>query len=154
LLLPFLTGIVTGEDWPMLGRNPSRNAVSPEGNPPTTWQVEQRDKAGNVLQPGQNIKWDAPLGSLTFGDPVVADGLVWVGTNNYGPADEQAVDASVLACFRESDGKLLYRYVSPRLPQGRVHDWPSSAMAGSPLIEGDRLWFVTNRAEVICFDIA
>jgi hypothetical protein len=66
---------------------------------------------------------------------------------------DQAEDASVLACFRESDGKLLYRYVSPRLPHGRVHDWPFSAMACSPLIEGDRMWFTTNRGETVCLDI-
>ena len=29
--------------------------------------------------------------------------------------------------------------------------WP--ACAGPPLIEGDRLYLVSNRAEVICFDI-
>ncbi len=59
----------------------------------------------------------------------------------------------MLACFRESDGNTLYRYVSPRLPNSRVHDWPLSAMAGSPLVEGERMWFTTNRGEVVCFDV-
>ena len=94
-------------------------------------------------------------GSLTYGDPVVSNGMIWVGTNNgYSSEGGDAIDASVLACFRESDGKLLFRYVSPRLSQGRVHDWPYASMACSPLIENDRIWFMTNRADVVCLDIA
>lgn len=145
--------IAAAEDWPMFGRDRTRNSVSSEANPPQHWQVEVVDRSGKITQSSENIRWQAPLGSTTFGDPVVSGGLIWIGTNNNGIAQPDAPDASVLACFRESDGKLLYRYVSPRLPQGRVHDWPYSAMACSPLIEGERLWFTTNRAEVICFDI-
>ena len=131
-------------DWPMFGRDATRNAVSPETDPPTQWDVES----------GKNIRWTAALGSNTTGTPVVADGLVWVGTNNdRRERTEQAADASVLACFRESDGELLYRYVSPRLKAGWTVDCPQSSMGSSPLVEEDRLWFVTNRFEVVCLDI-
>jgi outer membrane protein assembly factor BamB len=149
----FKAAISSAADWPQFGRDGTRNAVSLERNPPLRWDVGKTSDAKPILRQGMssNIKWSAPLGSMTYGDPVVANGLVWVGTNN-GYAGS-TVDASVLACFRESDGKLLYRYVSPRLSQGRSSDWPQSAMAGSPLIEGDRMWFVTNRAEVVCLDI-
>src|SRR5262249_43332165 len=51
-------------------------------------------------------------------------------------------------------GKPLYRYVSPRLRGARVNDSEGSSIACSPLIEDDRLWFVTNRGEVVCLDIA
>jgi outer membrane protein assembly factor BamB len=132
-------------DWPMLGRDATRNAVSPEKNPPITWQTGE---------PGKNIKWQAPLGSTSYSDPVVSNGLVWVGTNNMPlGAKIDSPDASVLVCLREGDGQPLYRYVSPRLPYGRVLDWPLSPIACSPLIEDDRLWFTTNRGEVVCLDI-
>src|SRR5437867_1284121 len=62
----------SAEDWPMFGRDKTRNAVSPEKNPPIDWDVKT----------GQNIKWKAKLGSMTFSAPVVANGLVWIGTNN------------------------------------------------------------------------
>lgn len=142
-------------DWPQFGRDGTRNAVSLEKHPPTTWDIGKLDDSKppqRIKSTQRNIKWSARLGTMTYGDPVVSNGLVWVGTNNGWEVPKQ--DASVLACFRESDGKLLYRYVSPRLPQGRVHDWPTASMACSPLIEDDRLWFVTNRAEVVCLDIA
>ena len=32
------------DDWPMLGRDATRNPVSSEKNPPTWWQVEVTEK--------------------------------------------------------------------------------------------------------------
>lgn len=153
-LIVVLRCYAAADDWPQFGRDGTRNAVSPERRPPTTWDIGRREeKEPHELIPGttKNIKWSVPLGTQTVGDPVVVDGFIWVGTNNGYGADKP--DASVLACFRESDGNLLYRYVSPRLVGRRDNDWPNASMACSPLIEGDRLWFVTNRAEVVCLDI-
>jgi hypothetical protein len=59
-------------DWPMWGRTPQRHMVSPEKNAPTEWDVES----------GKNVKWKANVGSKSYGNPVVANGLVFVGTNN------------------------------------------------------------------------
>ncbi|MCA9042933.1 MAG: PQQ-binding-like beta-propeller repeat protein, partial [Planctomycetaceae bacterium] len=109
----------------------------------------------------KRARWIAQLGDVSTGEPVVANGLVWVGTNNGNPRDaNQTKDASVLMCFRESDGKFLYQYVSPRLAPapGQVYwrrvDWPETSLASAPLVEGDRLWFCTNRCEVVCLDIS
>jgi outer membrane protein assembly factor BamB len=141
-------------DWPMFGRDSTRNPVSPEKGTPIFWRPERRDDEGQRIQPALNVRWTGALGSLTAGDPVVANGLVWVGTNNRRlDAKTQEKDASVLLCFRESDGRLLYRYVSPRLSQGVYKDWAYASLASSPLIEGDRLWFATNRCETVCLDI-
>jgi outer membrane protein assembly factor BamB len=139
------------EDWPMLGRDSSRVAVSREKNPPTRWQVEKREN-GFLVQPGWNVRWEAALGTGNFAPPIVAGGLVWVGTNNAQPRDPKVQeDASVLMCFRESDGTFLWQYVSPRLAN-RSQDWDYVGINCSPLAEGDRLWFTTNRAEVVCLD--
>ena len=56
-------------------------------------------------------------------------------------------------CFQESDGRFLYQYVSPRLPNTLANDWPKHGMGCPPLIQGDRLWLLTNRCEAICLDI-
>ncbi len=146
-------GAANADDWPMLGRTNSHNPVSPEKDPPLAWKVEQRDDSGQLVQSAENIKWTAKLGNNAIGDPVVANGLVWIGSNNddLDPTDQR--DASVLLCFRESDGQRVYKYVSPRLEQGRVHDGPRAGLYCSPLVERDRLWFTTNRCETICLDI-
>lgn len=35
-----------------------------------------------------------------------------------------------------------------------VEDFPRAALGSAPLVEGDRLWYVNNRSEIVCFDIA
>ncbi|MDZ4848535.1 MAG: PQQ-binding-like beta-propeller repeat protein [Pirellulaceae bacterium] len=139
----------------MYGRDTTHNAVSPERNPPTDWDVGKFDsKTGNWVG-SRNILWSAPLGSISFGDPVVADGQVWIGTNNLSRPDyNEKNDASILAGFDVRNGRSLFQYVSPRLTQGRIHDWPTSPLSCSPLIEGDLMWFTTNRCETVCLDLA
>ena len=43
-----------------------------EKNIPTEWDIAT----------GKNIKWTAALGSQSYGNPVIVDGRVFVGTNN------------------------------------------------------------------------
>lgn len=88
MLILTLLGAVPShaEDWPMQGRDNNRNGVSTETNPPTFWTVvDTTDKERRLLPRNRmsgNIKWSVQLGSQTGGDPVVANGLVWIGTNN------------------------------------------------------------------------
>lgn len=152
----FSGAVARSEEWPMFGRDATHNAVSPEKDPPRYWDVGRTDRrTGRLIDAGENIRWRAALGSNTFGDPVVSSGLVWVGTNNsrLSSGEEDWEDASLLMCFRERDGRLLYKYVSPRMQAAWIIDCPMASLACSPLIEGDRLWFTTNRFEVVCLDI-
>src|SRR5687767_1124624 len=139
---------MSAADWPMGGRDATRNPASPETGAPTDWQIPTDDKRA------RNIRWSAAVGTRAIGGPVVANGLVWVGTNNEDPLDAAVKgDRGVLACFRESDGKFLYQYASPRLELDKmIADWPGSGSGGSPVAEADRVWFVTNRREVVCLD--
>src|SRR5262249_54090941 len=144
LLLTVLTiGIglpCQAEDWPMFGRDHTHNAVSLEKGAPADWQIGVPAEQGQAAKSARNIKWAAKLGRPSLGGPVVVNGLVWVGTNNAHPRDPTSTkDASVLMCFRESDGKFLWQYVSPRLSL-YDGDGPMHSMGSSPLIEGDRLW--------------
>ena len=105
------------------------------------------------VKTGVKIKWKSKIGAMTFGIPVVANGLVWIGTNNENPRDpNDAKSAGVLMCFRETDGKFLYQNVSPAR-QGPAYNQAQTGISCSPLIEGDWLWFVTPGAEVLCLDI-
>ncbi len=53
-------------------------------------------------------------------------------------------------CFKESTGEFLWQYVSDKLEAGRVNDWPDEGICSSPVVEGNRLWVVSNRCEVLC----
>jgi len=144
--LLFVFTAARADDWPMWGRDQTRNMVSPEKNPPTDWQVDG-------VKAARNIKWSAQLGSRCMAAPVVANSLVWIGTNNANPRDpNHKKDASVLMCFRESDGKFLWQYVSPRLDVWE-QDSPQASLASAPVLVGDTLWFITNRWETLCLDV-
>ena len=94
------------------------------------------------------------VGSQAYGNPVVAGGMVFIGTNNEGMRDpKQPGDRGVLMAFRESDGEFLWQHTSEKLAAGRVNDWPYQGVASSPLVEGDRLYYVSNRAKLTCIDI-
>ncbi len=139
--------------WHMFGGSNQRNLVNTlDKNVPTDWSVEKGKE--------KNIKWHVPLGSKAYGGPIVADGKVFVGTNNQNPrnkrdvdpATKQPIDKGVLMCFNEADGKFLWLCVTDKLPAGRVNDWPLEGVCSSPVVEGKRLWYVSNRCEVLCLD--
>ncbi len=124
---------------------PSRNNT-PEGkNIPIKFSAEEKE----------NLRWTAKLGSQTYGNPVIANGKVFVGTNNgagYVKRYPASVDLGCLLCFDEKTGKFLWQDSNPKLPQGRVNDWPQQGVCSTPYCEGDRLWYVNNRGEVVCLD--
>src|SRR5439155_1672516 len=102
------------------------------------------------VKKGANIRWMADVGTRAYGGPVVAGGRVFVGTNNGKPRDPAVKgDKGVLMCFDEKTGKFLWHLVHDKLPSGRVNDWPEEGIASSPVVEGDRLYYVSNRCEVV-----
>lgn len=102
---------------------------------------------------GKNIKWKAKLGNETHSTPVIAGGRVFIGTNNSVPRDPRhAGDRGVLMCFDEKDGRLLWQLVVPKLDEDRYFDWPNSGISSPATVEGDRVFIVSNRAEVLCLD--
>ena len=132
------------EDWPMWGGGPDRNMVSDEKGIPRTWDVGDKT----------NIKWVAELGSQSYGNPVVADGKILVGTNNELLRNAKlGGDRGVVMCFRESDGEFLWQMTHPKLASGRVNDWPEQGVCSSPAIVDGVAYYGSNRAEVIALDV-
>jgi outer membrane protein assembly factor BamB len=130
--------------WPMWGGTPDRNMTSSMKNLPSEWDIKTK----------KNVKWVVELGSQSYGNPVVAGGMVFVGTNNEGLRDpNQAGDRGVLMAFRESDGEYLWQHTHAKLEAGRANDWPFQGVASAPAVEGDRLYYVSNRAVLWAVDI-
>jgi len=131
-------------EWHMWGGSPDRNMVSDATGLPTTWDIKT----------GENIKWVAALGSQSYGNPVVAGGVVLLGTNNEGMRDpKQAGDRGVLMAFREADGEFLWQATYEKLSSGRANDWPFQGIASSPLVIGETAYFTSNRGVVVAVDI-
>ncbi len=130
--------------WPS-----SRNNVFEDINLPVEWDVGS----------GRNITWSAKIrnGGWPPGftaSPVVSAGKVLIGSANVGYVERYPAkqDIACLLCFDAANGKLLWQYSSERLPTGRVHDYPGNPICSAPYVEKDRVWFVTNRCEVVCLD--
>ena len=145
------------EDWPRWGGNdPGRNMYSPAKGLPDSFDPGKL-KAGTEdvdLATTKNVRWAAKLGSQAYGNVVVAGGKVFIGTNNENPRDPQHQgDRSILMCFDEKTGEFLWQLVVPKLASGKVNDWEGLGLLASPCVEGNRLYVVTSRCEVLCLDV-
>ena len=147
----------SAEDWPMWGRTVHRNMHSPMAeNLPSQFKSGDLREGSNLIDMSttQNIKWVAKMGSQTYGNPVVADGRVYVGTNNDGREDERFPgDYSLLKCLDQKTGETQWILTVPKLQAGKVSDWEYLGICSSPTIDGERAYVITNRSEVVCLDV-
>lgn len=164
-------------DWTMYGGTPARNMVNLKAKGlPVKWDIgDPEEKKAPV-----GIKWVAGLGSKAYGGPVVANGRVFLGTNNQNPRDKKwiklvpvldqndkpkldkagkpilalgPVDLGVVMCFNEADGAYQWQTVFEKLPGGQVVDWPREGICSTPHVVDDRLYFVSNRCTVVCANV-
>ena len=141
-------------DHTMFGGDPSRNMVNTTDKGITA----KPDPVGGAL-------WKADLGSKAYGGPIIAGGKIFVGTNNGSPRNPrdarknaktgelEPIDRGVLMCFDEKTGKFLWQAVHEKLPSGPVNDWPYEGVCSTPAVEGDRVYYVSNRCAVMCADV-
>jgi outer membrane protein assembly factor BamB len=136
-------GAITAGDQPHWGEKWNRNMVSAETNLPAIFNPKT----------GQNIKWTARLGDETHSTPVIANGRVYIGTNNGQPRNpKHQGDRGVLMCFEEKTGAFLWQLVVPKRSEDPYFDWPKSGISSSATVDGDRIYIVSNRGEVLCLD--
>jgi outer membrane protein assembly factor BamB len=142
-LLFFFVPSVVGSDQPQWGEAWTRNMVSNEKRLPESFDIKI----------GQHVKWSAALGTQTQSTPIVAHGRVYIGTNNGAPRDPRHQgDRGVLMCFDERNGKLLWQLVVPKREEDPYFDWPQCGISSPATVEDDRVYVVSNRGEVMCFD--
>ncbi len=148
--------LARADDWPFWGRSSNRNSVSPEVGILDTWSPGDL-KAGTEevdMATTKNVKWVAKMGSQTYGNVTVAGGRVFIGTNNESPRDPDAKgDRGILLCLDEKTGKLNWQLAVPKLGTGKISDWEYLGLCSSPSVDGDRVYIVTNRNEVMCLDV-
>jgi outer membrane protein assembly factor BamB len=168
---------VHAADWPQWGGQNQRNMVSLEKNMPVEFDPGSKlgPKAAPAiagrLRPGaeevnklsaedidmsttKNCLWVAKLGSQTYGTPVIADGRIYVGTNNESPRNPKNIgDRGVMMVFEEKTGKFLWQLVTPKMGTGKVNDWEYLGICASPTIVGNRAYVPTNRCQIVCLDV-
>ena len=150
-----LTLNLHGEDWPIWGKDGSRNMVSSEKDISFDFDPgEMNDDEVVDMKTTKNIKWVAKLGSQAYGNVTIGNGNVFIGTNNESPRDSgKKGDRGVVMCLDEKTGELKWQLVIPKLGAGKVSDWEYIGICSSAAVEGDKVYVVTNRCEVVCLDI-
>src|SRR5262249_25898500 len=125
----------------------SRNMVNlVDKNPPTEGGVEK-----NKLV---NVRWVQATGTRGYCPPVVAGGRVFVSTNNKQPRDKNVKGRkAVILVFGEKDGKLRYQIVHDMAPLPVDQQAIEDGMCSTPTVVGDRLYYVTPAAVVVCADV-
>ncbi|MBN1908470.1 MAG: PQQ-binding-like beta-propeller repeat protein [Pirellulales bacterium] len=159
LLLTFLTTALPAATEPeaQWGNSPTRNNVSSARGIPIEWNIGRIDPKTHEWdkKSAKNVRWVARLGTQTYGTPIVAGNRVFCATNNgagYLKKFPAKVDLGCLLCFDRRSGKFLWQHSVPKHSAGDAVDWEQQGICSSPLVQGDRLWLVTNRGEVVCLD--
>jgi len=102
---------------------------------------------------GEHVKWSARLGTQTHSTPIVAHGHVYIGTNNGEPRDpKETGDRGVLMCFDEETGAFNWQLTFPKREEDPYFDWPQTGISSPVTVDGERLYLVNNRGEVLCVD--
>ena len=104
------------------------------------------------------MKWSAPLGTQCYVTPAISQGKVFIGANDalVDTNRFKKTQGSVLDCLDEATGRRLWRLVIPRLfTKNRLfnYDDMNLGLCSSPTIDGDRVYVVGSRGDVLCLDI-
>lgn len=147
---------LNGADWQQWGGSNNRNMYSPEKDPPTELNPGKFKESSEEIDIAttKNVRWVVKLGSQSYGNVVVSQGRVFIGTNNDSPRDKRHIgDKSVLLCLSEKTGEFLWQLVIPKHKAGKAIDWDNLGLLCTPTVEGNRVYIVSTRCEVLCLDI-
>ena len=116
------------EDWPQWGGHDARNMISSETGLPDSFVPGEKDTQGGgiVMATTRNVQWTTRLGSYAYGNPVVAGGRLFVGTDIKSLASDSRfkhTKGGLVKCLDETTGKLLWQLITPeRRMSRRVFD--------------------------------
>ncbi|MFP4106669.1 MAG: PQQ-binding-like beta-propeller repeat protein [Phycisphaerae bacterium] len=153
LSLAALAATLVAADWDQWRGGPGRNGVSSETSLPADLKP---GRDGDLLTSPQ-LRWAACLGSQTYSTPTIAEGKVYIGTNDWNDGDRRFTGrgGGLLLCLSEKTGKLLWKLRSRRYEKkvyGSNFDDLKSGICSSPTVNDGQVFVVTNRAEVLCLD--
>ncbi len=154
-----LAAAASGGDWPQWGGSNGRNHVSNETGLPVSFDARRKDGPDGKPLPRKNVRWLARLGHYAYGNPTVANGKVFVGTDDSTLRGDKRLKpsrAGLVQCFDEATGKLLWRLVVPkrkRMPKGAHYGHQHLGVCSSPTVDGGRVYVMTSATEVVCLDV-
>ncbi|MHB8861083.1 MAG: outer membrane protein assembly factor BamB family protein [Pirellulaceae bacterium] len=149
------TDITRSDDWPQWCGSDGKNMVSSETGLPESFVPGKKHRDGSVdLSTATNVTWGVKIGTAFHSTPSVAMGKVFVGGLDR--------EEGILVCFDAATGKRLWQWRAPAREVPDMIDGFSIGLStipqqigvcSSPAIENDRLYFVSNRCDLMCLDV-
>ncbi len=129
--------------------------VSREKNLPDSFVPGQKNaRTGEIrLSTAKNVKWGRKLCESIYSTPAIVGGKIFIGGRQE--------NRGLMMCLDERTGKLLWQWQAPakEIPL-RIDGWligisdnpPALGVCSSPLVDGNRVYFVTSDFKVACLD--
>ena len=161
MAIAFCQWEVLGKDWTQWGGSDNRDMVSDAKGLPDSFSPGERrpGTSGIDLASTKNVKWIARLGAYAYGNPTVADGRVFVGTDAHTLSSQvrnETGAVGLVQCLDEATGKLLWQLIVPKRTnlKPRVYfNHQELGVCSSPTVDGDRVYAVTSADDVVCLDV-
>ncbi len=102
--------------------------------------------------------WEARTGTRQYSMPAIDRGRVYTASNDAGVTRSgyRPTNGGALRCLDQATGALLWQLASPRYMEGLTppyhFDQWSCGICSCPVVDGERVYVVGNRGEVICCD--
>lgn len=102
--------------------------------------------------------WEIKTGTHQYSIPTIDRGRIYIACND-NTVERPGVESTgggLLMCVEQATGKLVWQLPSPRYfpgiqPPYHFDQWRCGICSG-PLVDGDRVYVVGNRGEVLCLD--
>ena len=127
------------------GGSRSPNSVSVAGRLPATLSET-------------NLLWEVRLGTHQYAIPTIAGDSVYLAINdaNFTRTGARASGGGLVVCLDLQTGRRNWTFISPRLMEGTrppyyFDQWGCGICSG-PVVDGDRLYVVGNRGDILCLD--
>ncbi len=128
------------DQWSMRG---SRNMASPG-----------RDLPEGVRE--EDTLWKVRLGTHQYTIPVVSCGRVFLGLNDHGLRRGERfrwLGGGLVMCLDAASGRTIWQLPMPRVNlKRRFFNHANCGVCSSPVLDGDRMYLVGSRGEVVCLD--
>ena len=110
--------------------------------------------------PGNTVPlWEIKTGTHQYSIPTLDRGRILVAANDAGieRAGFEAAGGGVVMCVAQATGKLIWQLPIPRYLEGvkapyHFDQWNCGVCSG-PVVDGNRVYVVSSRGEILCLDI-
>jgi outer membrane protein assembly factor BamB len=155
LVLAYRAPLLPAADWPQWAGSDAKNMVSHETGLPASFVPGEKRPDGTIeLATARNVRWGCKIANAIYSTPSIAKGRIFLG----GKEREEGI----FVCLEEATGRLLWKWKAPakKFPKDiegfhiGIHEIPAQmGVCSTAAVDGDRVYFVSHRFEVICLDI-